>query len=277
MNDMILRRNNETPFLSFPPMEDTGLVHHGFSLREGGVSVGPHASMNLSYTMGDEDEKVLENYTRMGRALGVEPAKMTSVWQAHTDNIKVVGGSDLGKGIIRPKDPAEIDGMVTNVKGVTLVTLHADCLPIYFLDPLNQAIGLTHSGWRGTQKAIGIKTLKTMEKEFGSRREDLMIGIGPGIGRTAFEVGPEVVQAFVELLGDKRAEEVIMPLQIGTSLLDLVLVNEMLFLDAGIRRERLYTADLCTFSRPDLFYSHRRDGSNRGSMAAFLGLKVGQG
>jgi len=209
----------------------------------------------------------------MAHALEVELSQMTSVWQAHTNNIKVIEASDIGKGITRPKDSEEIDGMVTNVKGMTLVTLHADCLPLYFLDPVNHAIGLTHSGWRGTQQAIGIRTLETMEKAFGSRREDLLVCIGPGIGRTAFEVGPEVAESFVELLGEKRANDVLMPLQLGTSMLDLTLTNEMLLLEAGIRSEHLTSADLCTFSRPDLFFSHRRDGNIRGSMAAFLSLK----
>ena len=273
MNNMTLRRNHSTPFLSFPTLEETGLVRHGFSVREGGVSPGPYSSMNLSFTMGDAEENVLSNYEKIASALEVDRSQMTSVWQAHTNHIKVVDASDVGKGITRPKDREEIDGMVTNAKGVTLVTLHADCLPLYFLDPVNQAIGLTHSGWRGTQQAIGIRTIETMEKAFGSRREDLLVCIGPGIGRTAFEVGPEVAVAFVELLGEERASAVLMPLQLGTSMLDLTGANEMLFLEAGISSDRLYTADLCTYSRPDLFFSHRRDGSNRGSMAAFLSLK----
>jgi len=85
------------------------------------------------------------------------------------------------------------------------------------------------------------------------------------------------IKWFVELLGEKRASEVFMPLPLGTAMLDLTLANEMLFLESGIRPNRIYSADLCTFSRPDLFFSHRRDGSNRGSMAAFLQLKGGNG
>jgi polyphenol oxidase len=273
MNDMTLHTIHGTPFLSFLPLDDSGIVRHGFSVREGGVSIGPYASMNLSFTLGDSKENVLENYNRMSFALEVETSQLTSVWQAHTNHIKVIEASDTGKGITRPKDRSEIDGMVTNVKGVTLVTLHADCLPLYFLDPVNRAIGLTHSGWRGTAQAIGLKTLEALEKNYGSRREDLLVCIGPGIGRTAFEVGTDVVEAFVELLGEKRANDVLMPLHSGKNLLDLTLANEMLFLEAGIRPDHLYSADLCTYSRPDLFFSHRRDGNARGSMGAFLSLK----
>lgn len=273
MNDMILERRRNTPFFIFPALEATGLVHHGFSVRDGGVSTGPFASMNLSFTMGDDRENVLENYHRMAEGLGVETAGMTSVFQAHTDKVVMAGRGDAGKGILLPKDPEEVDGMVTNCPGLTLVTLHADCLPLFFLDPVNRAIGLTHSGWRGTQKAIGIRTLERMENEFGSKREEMLVGIGPGIGRTAFEVGPEVAEAFYELLGDARGNEVLMPLQLGTYLLDLTLANVMLLLEAGIAPQRMFTADLCTYSRPDLFFSHRRDGSSRGSMAAFLTLK----
>jgi hypothetical protein len=233
--------------------------------------------MNLSFTMGDSKENVLRNYDRIASAMEVDRSKMTSVWQAHTNHVKVVEVMDAGKGITSPKDSDEIDGMVTNLKGITLVTLHADCLPLYFLDPVNQAIGLAHSGWRGTQQAIGIKTLETMEKAFGSQREDLLVCIGPGIGGTAFEVGPEVAEAFVELLGAKRARDVLTSSQIGTSMLDLTLANEMLFLEAGIRPDRIFSANLCTFSREELFFSHRRDGNIRGSMAAFMQLKDGNG
>lgn len=273
MNRMGLREHGGTPFLAFPMLEDTGLVHHGFSVRQGGVSVGPYATMNLSFTLGDARENVLQNYERMAQALEVNRDSMTSVWQAHTNNVKVVGALDMGKGIMGPKDRSEIDGMVTNLYGVTLVTLHADCLPLYFLDPVNHAIGLAHSGWRGTKQAIGIRTMETMEKAFGSNREDLLVCIGPGIGRSAFEVGMEVVEAFTELLGEERASQVILPLQNGKALLDLTLTNEMLFLEAGVLRDHLVSTDLCTFQRPDLFFSHRRDGSNRGSMAAFLQLQ----
>jgi polyphenol oxidase len=273
MSDMILRTHHDVPFLCFPALEDAGLVRHGFSVRDGGVSTGPYMSMNLSFTMGDSKENVLENYGLMARALNVDVNSMTSVWQAHTDNIRLIEAKDKGKGIALPKDPEPCDGMITNTRGVTLVTLHADCLPLYFLDPVNLAIGLTHSGWRGTQQAIGIRTLEGMEREFGTIRENVLVFIGPGIGRSAFEVGPEVAEAFVELLGDKKAKTVLTPQQMGKYTLNLPLANEMLFLEAGIRPDHIHAAELCTYRRPDLFFSHRRDGNVRGSMAAFLALK----
>jgi len=273
MSEMILRKHNDIPFLSFPTLEDTGLVHHGFSIRDGGVSAGSYASMNLSFSMGDARESVLENYERMAQVLDVDVDSMTSIWQAHTDKIRLIEEDDRGTGIVLPKNPEPCDGMITNVKGVTLVTLHADCLPLYFLDPVNRAIGLTHSGWRGTQQAIGVRTLEAMERAFGTCREDVLVFIGPGIGRTAFEVGPEVAEAFVELLGGKKAEKVLTPVHMGKYMLDLSLANELLFLEAGIRLEQIHPAQLCTYSRPDLFFSHRRDGTVRGSMAAFMALK----
>jgi YfiH family protein len=262
------------PFLTFEAFTQTGLVRHGFSLRDGGVSAGPYGSMNLSFTLGDPAENVSANYRRIGGALGVWPESMTSVWQAHTDRIKTVGPADAGLGVVRDKERTEWDGMITDTPGITLVTLHADCLPLFFLDPVHRAVGLVHSGWRGTCQAIGPAALSAMKQAFGTDPGDVLAGIGPGICASCFEVGEEVAEAFGNLLGVRDAAAFLAQKDGGKYLLDLAAVNRKLLLDAGIREDRLSSSGLCTRCRPDLFYSHRRDGSLRGSMAAFLALRI---
>ena len=138
------------------------MVRHGFSTRMGGVSEGPYATMNFSFTRGDNPEAVRENYRRMAEALRVDMEKMVLTWQTHTTNVRVVSEEDLGKGIIKERDYRDVDGLVTDMPDVTLVTFFADCVPLYFLDKKNRAIGLSHSGWRGTVKRMGQKTLETM-------------------------------------------------------------------------------------------------------------------
>ena len=261
------------PFLTFEAFTRTGLVRHGFSIRDGGVSAGPYDAMNLSFTLGDAADNVSDNYRRIAGALDTTPEAMTSVWQAHTNLIKTVGSSDAGLGITRPKERTERDGMITDVPGITLVTLHADCLPLFFLDPVHRAIGLVHAGWRGTCQAIGPAALAAMRQAFGTDPGDVLAGIGPGICARCFEVGEEVADAFRSLLGDLDASSVLTQKDGGKFLLDLAAVNRILLLDAGVREDRLTVAGLCTCCRPDLFFSHRRDGNLRGSMAAFLALR----
>ena len=144
------REKGETPYLEFSLLRETGLVDHGFSTRLGGVSSGDFASLNLSFDRGDDPEAVRENFRRIGAAIGVRCEDMVLSQQTHTTNIRLVTEEDRGKGITKERDYTDVDGLVTNVPGICLVTSYADCVPLYFVDPVKKAIGLSHSGWRGT-------------------------------------------------------------------------------------------------------------------------------
>lgn len=143
------------PFLEYPMLRKTGLVYHGFSTRLGGVSEGCYASMNLSFDRGDDPEAVRENFRRIGNAIGVNVEDMVMSKQTHTTNVRVVTEEDRGKGVVKERDYTDVDGLVTDVRGICLVTSYADCVPLYFVDPVRNAIGLSHSGWRGTVGKIG--------------------------------------------------------------------------------------------------------------------------
>ena len=187
---------NGVTYLSFPALEKTGLVDHAFSTRMGGVSEGPYATMNFSFTRGDDPQAVRENYRRMAAALGVDEHRMVLTWQTHTTNVRRAEEADAGKGIFIDRDYRDVDGLVTNVPGLVLVTFFADCVPLYFLDQKKKAIGLSHSGWRGTVNRMGQATLLKMKEEFGTSPKDVLCCIGPSICRDCYEVGEEVIQAF---------------------------------------------------------------------------------
>ena len=144
-NDLVLeeREVNGVPFLSYPLLDGTGCVLHGFSTRLGGVSEGHCKTMNISTKRGDKPEAVEENRRRIAAAIGVEPDRMVYTQQTHTTNVVVVHAGDEGRTF------EETDGMITNVPGICLVTFYADCVPLYFVDPVKKVIGLSHSGWRG--------------------------------------------------------------------------------------------------------------------------------
>lgn len=154
-NERDVGHNGKMEFLTFPSLEETGMVRHLFTTRLGGVSQGEFSSMNLSFTRGDQPDCVVENYRRIGEVLGCGPENMVASHQTHTTNIRKVNLEDRGKGIIRPRDYEDIDGLMTDVSGIVLVTYFADCVPLFFVDTVHRAIGLAHSGWRGTVAGMG--------------------------------------------------------------------------------------------------------------------------
>ena len=200
-------------WLSFPALEETGLVAHAFSTRMGGVSKGCYSTMNFSFTRGDDPEAVRENYRRMAKALDVDETRMVLTWQTHTINVRTVTPEDEGKGIVKERDYRDVDGLITDRPGVTLVTFFADCVPLYFLDRKRRAIGLAHSGWRGTVNRMGQAVLSAMEKEYGTDPADVTACIGPsnrivfreaGVSETGISVTDICTHCNPELLFSHR-------------------------------------------------------------------------
>lgn len=268
------REKGGVPYLTFEALDRTGLVINGFSTKLGGVSRGDCSSMNFSYTRGDDPKDVLENFTRMAAVLGVDRDRMTVSWQTHTVNVRRMTEEDEGKGVIYPRDYRDVDGMITDVPGQTLVTFYADCVPLYFVDQTHKAIGLSHSGWRGTVKAMGQETIKAMKEAFGTRPEDLVVCIGPSICKDCFEVGEEVVEEFKNAFAPKWHSALFTEGKIpGKYQLDLWKANEILFLEAGLKEQQIHTTNICTMCNHEILFSHRKAGAKRGTLAAFLCLK----
>ena len=154
------------------------------------------------------------------------------------------------------------------------MTLYADCVPIYLVDPVRRAIGLCHSGWRGTVQGIGEVTVRKMTEAFGSQPEDLIGCIGPSICADCFEVGPEVAEEFFRAF-PAGSHQQLCPFhgQTGKYHVDLWLANRLVLRRAGLKEEQIYTTGLCTKCNPEIFFSHRAMGAKRGNLGAFLCLK----
>ncbi|MCI8464910.1 MAG: peptidoglycan editing factor PgeF [Lachnospiraceae bacterium] len=267
------REKNEIPFLSFPLLEEySSLVTHGFSTRLGGVSEGDLATMNLGFSRGDERTRVMENYRRMAEALELPLERMVLSMQTHTANVRVVTEDDVGNGIFRPLPYKNVDGLITNVRNIPLVTFYADCVPLYVVDPVHKAIGLSHSGWRGTVKRMGAVTLSAMKEVYRTRPEDVLVGIGPSICRDCYEVSLDVAEEFRLAFG-AEAERLLDEKADGKFQLDLWEANRQVFLEAGVKSEHLAVTDICTCCNPELLFSHRASKGKRGNLAAFLCLK----
>ena len=261
------------PYLSFPVFRDTGLVTDGFSTRLGGVSEGCFSSLNLSFDRGDDQAAVAENFRRMGEALGVRCEDMVLSQQTHTTNIRIVTDEDRGKGITRERDYTDIDGLITNVPGICLVTTYADCVPLYFLDPVKKVIALSHSGWRGTVGKIGKKTVELMHDNFGSDPDDILAAVGPSVCQDCYEVSADVTDRFREVFDRSVWDELFYEKSDGKYQLDLWKANEKIFLEAGIRKDHIAVTNVCTHCNSGILYSHRAMGDKRGNLCAFLALK----
>ena len=266
-------RNGEVEFLTFPLLEQTGIVRHLFSTRIGGVSKDIWTSMNLSYTRGDEKEAVDENFKRIAGVLHCEVSDIVCSDQTHTTNVRVVGNEDAGKGILYPKDYTDVDGLITDVPGLVLATFYADCVPLFFVDTKHKAIGLAHSGWRGTVNRMGKHTLKAMQDAYGTKPEDVTAAIGPSICKSCYEVSEDVASAFRDVFTEPGQSEELMTCKgEGKYLLDLWRANQIILEEAGISPDQIQVTDLCTCCNPDYLFSHRASHGRRGNLGAFLGL-----
>ena len=266
--------NDDILYFTFNGLENTGIVKHCFSSRLGGVSKGHLSTMNLSYTRGDEKECVDENYCRIAKVLGCEIEDIVCSDQTHTINVRKVTADDKGKGIVKPKDYKDIDGLITNESGIALATFYADCVPLYIVDPVHHAIGLSHSGWRGTVKRMGAVTLKKMEEEYGTKPQDVYVAIGPSICQDCYEVSKDVADEFREAFLAQRDEDKLLYQKSEEKfLLNLWYANYCVFREAGVPEKNVEVTDVCTCCNPDLLFSHRASKGVRGNLGAFLMLK----
>lgn len=242
-----------------------------FSTRKGGVSTGVYSSMNMGFETGDRKDNVLKNYEIFAGVVGIDYRKMVFSSQHHNSNIRLVTGSDAGKGILSERDYNDIDGLITNVPGIPLVTFHADCAPVYFYDFENRAIGLAHAGWRGTAAQIVVAMLDMMASAFGTAARGVKVVIGPAICGKCYEVGEDVMKRLSgmtidigDCIGYDEKSQKYYP--------DISFINKKLLIACGVLPENISISGVCTKENPDRFFSHRVHGKNRGIQAAIMQL-----
>ncbi len=262
--------SGDLEYLTFPEITNTGFVNHLFTTRTGGVSEGDCASMNLSFSRGDNSEHVLENYRRICSVLGVQVDDVVASVQTHTTNIRHVTEADKGKGVVKPQAYQDIDGLITDEPGVVLACFFADCVPLYFVDPVKKAIGLAHSGWRGTVNRMGECMVRAMADTFGSNPKDLIAAVGPSICKDCYEVSEDVAEEFKKAFLDCGTAVVTPGREPGKYQLDLWLANRTILMQAGIPGENISVTDICTCHNPKYLFSHRASHGKRGNLAAFL-------
>lgn len=258
-------------YISFPKLDREPYVVAAFSTRLGGVSEGKYSTMNLSFSNGDDARNVTENYNRFFKAVGLDPKRAVFSKQTHTKNIKIVTKNDIGKGYLTPVDYTDVDGLITNIKGVSLVTHYADCVPLLFYDKENGVIAASHSGWRGTVQKIGAETVSKMSEHFGSDPKNIICAIGPCIGKCCYEVDGPVFRG-IDSIDTVDSKSVLTEKSDGHYMLDLVNTNRQILIGAGILPENIDCSDICTCCNSEFLHSHRATNGERGINAAVISL-----
>ncbi len=257
--------NNGMAYLRIPDFDNTGMVKTAFTTRMGGVSKGPYHSFNLGKKTSDSPLDVQQNYEIVMDTLKIQ--KLVSLDQIHSDRIIEIKKENL------PMDQSQVtagegDALITNERGIAIMTVHADCVPIYFIDVKNKVIALAHSGWKGTLKNIGAKTFYKMQELYKSEANNIKTAVGPGIGYCCFETGEDVyerLKAQYHYMDDYSRKVENHKYFINLKGLIKKQLEKIGFKDIIISKD-------CTMCRRELFFSHRRDKGITGRMAAIIQL-----
>lgn len=266
------RNSGGVPLMKLHLFDRLQIADYGITTRAGGVSEGMFEALNLSYTRGDKKAAVDENYRRTALSLHADVSDFVLTDQTHTVNIRTVTRKDCGKGILQKKDYTDIDGLITNEPGIVLAAFFADCVPLLFIDSVHRAVGVSHSGWRGTVARMGRETVRAMRDAYASRPQDIYCAIGPSICQSCYEVSEDVAERFMKEF-PQGGEALCIPKAEGKYQLNLWKANEMVLLETGIEKEHLAVTNICTCCNPKLLFSHRASQGKRGNFGAFIKLR----
>lgn len=259
---MIQQNVNGLRFYQFESLPSEKILHGVFT-RLGGVSRKPFDSLNLSVSVPDDYQSVIENRRRFYAVVGVERSAVVHTIQVHGAHVAAVGLSDVK--VVQPAT----DGLVTDTPGLPLVMAFADCAPVMFFDPVRCVVGISHAGWRGTVAGICQATVAKMADVFGCRPADIRAAIGPAIGPCCYEVGQDVLEAVRRSFG--TIEGLAVPGRRGRFHFDQWAANELALERAGVTK--IERSDLCTACHVDEFYSHRAEGGRTGRFGAIIALR----
>lgn len=243
---------------------------HCMSTRIGGVSQGECSSLNLGFNRNDSRDNVLHNFRLLCDSVGLNRNNLVLTNQVHETKVALVNENDRGKGFSRQSDLIGVDGLLTVSTGVTIVTFHADCVPVFLFEPDIKAAALLHSGWRGTLKNIAASALAALRDIPGFCSERLVAVIGPSIGKCCFEVDEDVFRLFENKFSDPGLYTA---RNSGKWHIDLKEIIRRELLWEGLLKENIHDSGICTVCRRDMFFSHRGDGGKTGSLAAFMQIR----
>lgn len=274
-NKLNVITKGEVTYLSSPIFDNLSWINSGFSTRLGGVSEGCCSSMNFAYNNHDNPKNVYKNYQIFCNATGIDINKIVTTKQVHSTNVVKLDDTHLFRSVSEPGcDFPSVDGVISNVKGATLFAFSADCSLIQIVDPINKAIGLCHSGWRGTVGRISENTINMMHENYGSNSSDLLVTIGPSICQNCFEVEIDMIKEATVGFKESDYGKLFYKKNNTKYQFNLWEANRIVLKEAGVPEKNIFMPNLCTKCNPELMFSHRNMGLNRGTLIAFLGITM---
>lgn len=274
MANFITKSQGELIYLASPQMSAIPRLSHAFFTRRGGVSGGMFSSLNFRFGAGDSEADVARNYAIGAGLLGAQPDQIARTRQQHTDNIALVRKTD---GTDTAFCDGPVDALITDVPGICLTGFYADCQLIMIYDRRAEACAVVHCGWRGVANQLLGKTIDKMCREFGSKTADMTVAVGPSICRRCFETEDDVPAAMTEAYGEIVRDYIYR--ENGKWHVDLKNITYMALVRMGVPPFNIDISNHCTKCTTDegrkesLFWSHRREGENRGVHAGMIMIK----
>jgi len=269
MADLIVHRDGALTYYTAPQLSVFPGIKHAFFARPGGVSQGAFDSLNFRFNCEDPVENVLQNYAIAAARVGAEPTAIARTRQGHTDTILVVEQA-FGPEYAVSEQP--VDALITNVPGVCLTGFYADCQLVMLYDHRRKVAAIAHSGWRGLASEIVRKTIEAMGREFGCRPADMTAAVGPSICRRCFETDSDVPEILTEVYGELITEYIYKE---GAKWhVDLKNITYSSLIRYGVSPLNIDISNQCTCcSTEKHFWSHRRQGENRGVHAGMIRIR----
>lgn len=260
---MPFHQHDSLRYYTFESFDDEGVLHAAFT-RHGGTSPTPWAKLNLGSLVGDKLEHVEENRRRIFNAIARPIESLFDVWQVHGTEVVC---AEVPRPLSAPHQKADV--ILTDNPDVTLLMRFADCVPIFFYDPIHKVVGLAHAGWQGTVRRVAEAAVRGLRSAYGSRSEDILAAIGPSIGVDHYEIGPDVIQEVQRTFGSDASS--LLPDQNGAVKFDLWAANRLVLEQAGVRC--IETAGICTACHIEDWFSHRGEQGQTGRFGVVIGLR----
>jgi YfiH family protein len=258
LNRSSLKTKNSVPYFEVPEFVKVGWIRHGFLTRQGGVSLPPYDSLNMSDKNGDQEDFVSKNKNRIATCFGFDSSRFILLDKMQQDQVLL-----LKEPIITLPSSLEYDALITNSLNTFLGIVTADCLPIFVVDQKKKVVAAIHAGRQGTALHIAEKTLRKMEKEFNCSLKDLLIGMGPSIGSCCYEIDERVFHPEWKPFSTSK--------EAGKWMVDLAQINIAQMTGEGVKKEQISWISLCTLCHSDLFFSYRKEGRT-GRQLSFIGI-----